>query len=179
VIHLSNKKKADEILRQTYSTYSEKIGRYCNIKLKNRSEADDCVQECFMIFYKAVLRGEKIENTGAFLYKIADNLIKTQWRQDKKRNNILSLDEISEAVAMPESIDSNDVDFDLYAERIINRLDEKEQTIYKLKYVEEKSIADISAELKISFDATAKRLSRLRQKVRQMISDEAKGDEIL
>lgn len=176
---MSNKKKADEVLRQAYSTYSEKIGRYCNIKLKNRSEADDCVQECFMIFYKAVLRGESIDNKGAYLYKTADNIIKSQWRQDKKRNNILSLDEISEKVAVPEIIDCNDVDFDLYAERIINSLDEKEQTIYKMKYVEEKSIADISAELNISFDAAAKRLSRLRQKVRQMISEKTKGDEIL
>ena len=176
---MSSKKNADEILRQTYSTYSEKIGRYCNIKLKNRSEADDCVQECFMVFYRRILRGENIENAGAFLYKIADNLIKSQWRQDKKRNNIISLDEVSETVAVPGTVECTDIDFDWYAEKIIKALDEKEQTIYKLKYVDGKSIADISRELNISFDAVAKRLSRLRQKVRQIIAEETEGDDLL
>ena len=176
---MSNKKNADEILRQTYSTYSKKIGRYCNIKLKNRSEADDCVQECFMVFYKAVLRGENIDNKGAFLYKTADNLIRNQWRRDKKNNKIISLDDISENVSTPDIVDCGNIDFDLYADKIIKALSENEQAIYKLKYVDDKSIADISAELNISFDAVAKRLSRLRQKVREMIKNETKGDEIL
>lgn len=176
---MSNKKNADEILRQTYSTYSEKIGRYCNIKLKNRSEADDCVQECFLVFYKAVLRGENIDNKGAFLYKTADNLIRNQWRRDKKNNKIISLDDISENVSTPDIVDCGNIDFDLYADKIIKALSENEQAIYKLKYVDDKSIADISAELNISFDAVAKRLSRLRQKVREMIKNETKGDEIL
>lgn len=132
-----------------------------------------------MIFYKAVLRGEKIENTGAFLYKIADNLIKTQWRRDKKNNNVISLDDVSENISAPDTIDCCNIDFELYADKMIKALSEKEQIIYKLKYVEEKSIADISAELNISFDAVAKRLSRLRQKVRQIIAEEMKGDGIL
>lgn len=176
---MNNKKKADEILRQTYSTYSEKIGRYCRVKLKDRSEADDCVQECFMILYRRALRGEEIENMGAFLYKTADNLIKTQWRQDKKNNKVVSLDDVAETVSAPETTDCSNMDFDFCANKIINSLNEKEQEIYKLKYVDGKSIADVSYELNISFDATAKRLSRLRQKVRQIISEEMKGDDIL
>lgn len=176
---MNNKKQADEILRQTYATYSEKIGRYCNIKLKNRSEADDCVQECFMIFYRRILSGEKIENAGAFLYKIADNIIKSQWRQDKKMNNIVPLDEVSETVAVPETVDCGYIDFDLYAKKIVKALDEKEQTVYKLKYVDGRSIAEISEELNISFDAVAKRLSRMRQKVKKIIAEETKGDELL
>ena len=176
---MGNKKNADEILRQTYSTYSEKIGRYCNIKLKNRSEADDCVQECFIVFYRRVLRGEEIENIGAFLYKTADNLIKTQWRQDKKNNKVVSLDDVAETVSAPETTDCSNIDFDFCAYKIINSLNEKEKEIYKLKYVDGKSIVDVSYELNISFDAVAKRLSRLRQKVRDIIAEEMKGDDIL
>lgn len=176
---MNNKKKADEILRQTYSTYYEKVGRYCRIKLKNRSEADDCIQECFMIFYRRILRGEEIDNTGAFLYKTADNLIKTQWRQDKKNDKVVSLDDVAETVSAPEITDCSDTDFDLCADKIINSLDEKDKEIYGLRYVDGKSILDVSRELNISFDATAKRLSRLRQKVRQIISEEMKGDDIL
>ncbi len=176
---MQNKKRADETLREAYNTYFDKIARFCNIKLKNRNEAEDCVQECFMIFYKRVLQGEEIKNTGAFLYKIADNLIKTQWRQDKKTNTIVSLDELSETLAATEIIDFSYIDFDLYAEKIIRILDEKEQLIYKMKYTDGKSIAEISRELNISFDAAAKRLSRLRQKVKDLITEEMKGEDLI
>lgn len=176
---MQNKKQADEQLRQAYDTYSEKIARFCNIKLKNRNEAEDCVQECFMVFYKRILRGEEIENTSAFLYKIADNLVKTQWRQDKKANNIVSLDELAETLVASDIIDCSNIDFDSCAEKIISILDEKEQLIYKLKYTEGKSIAEIAEELNISFDTTAKRLSRLRQKVKEMVAEEMKGEDLI
>ena len=176
---MQNKKWADQLLRQAYDTYYEKIARFCNIKLKNRNEAEDCVQECFMVYYKRILSGEEIGNTGAFLYKIADNLIKTQWRQDKKANNIVSLDELAERLSATEVIDCSNIDFDSFAEKIISILDEKEQLIYKLKYTDEKSIAEIAEELNISFDAAAKRLSRLRQKVKEMVAEEMKGEDLI
>lgn len=179
MIKLQNKKRADELLRQSYDTYYEKIARFCNIKLKNRNEAEDCVQECFMVYYKQILNGEEIENTGAFLYKIADNLIKTQWRQDKKANNIISLDEVAEILATNEVLDYSNIDYDSCAERIIKILDEKERLLYQLKYTEQKSIAEIAEELNISFDATAKRLSRLRQKVKAMVEEEMKGEDLI
>lgn len=175
---MSNKKQADEILRQTYAAYSEKIIRFCNIKLKNRIEAEDCVQECFMVFYRRILRGENIENECAFLYKIADNLIKSQWRQDKKLNNIIPLDDVAEIISAPEITDYGNIDFDSHAEKIIKALDEKEQHLYQLKYAEKRSIAEISKELNISFDATAKRLSRLRQKVKRAITEEMEGADL-
>ena len=177
MIKLQNKKRADELLRQSYDTYYEKIARFCNIKLKNRNEAEDCVQECFMIYYKRILSGEEIGNTGAFLYKIADNLIKTQWKQDKKANNIIPLDDVAETLATNEVYDYSNIDYDSCAERIIKILDEKEQYLYKLKYTDQKSIAEIAGELNISFDATAKRLSRLRQKVKEMVTEEMKGED--
>ncbi|MBE6800868.1 MAG: sigma-70 family RNA polymerase sigma factor [Ruminococcaceae bacterium] len=176
---MQNKKRADELLRQSYDTYYEKIARFCNIKLKNRNEAEDCVQECFMVYYKRILSGEEIGNTGAFLYKIADNLIKTQWRQDKKANNIVSLDELAETLAVNEVYNYGNIDYDSCAEKIIGILDEKEQCLYKLKYTDQKSIAEIAEELNISFDAAAKRLSRLRQKVKSMVEEEMKGEDLI
>ena len=176
---MKNKKRADELLRQSYDTYYEKIARFCNIKLKNRNEAEDCVQECFMVYYKRILRGEEIGNTGAFLYKIADNLVKTQWRQDKKANNIIPLDDLAENLATDEVYDYSNIDYDSCAEKIIKILDEKERNLYDLKYNQGKSIAEIAEELNISFDAAAKRLSRLRQKVKAMVEEELKGEDLI
>ena len=176
---MQNKKRADEQLRRAYDTYYEKIARFCNIKLKNRNEAEDCVQECFMVYYKRILSGEEIGNISAFLYKIADNLVKTQWRQDKKANNIIPLDDLAETLAANEVYDCSEIDYDDLAGRIIEILDEKEQNLYRLKYTKQKSIAEIAEELNISFDATAKRLSRLRQKVKEMVEEEMKGEDLI
>ena len=132
-----------------------------------------------MVYYKRILTGEEIVNTGAFLYKIADNLVKTQWKQDKKANNIIPLDEVAETLTTNEIYDYSNIDYDSCAERIIKILDEKEQQLYKLKYTEKKSIAEIAEELNISFDATAKRLSRLRQKVKAMVEEEMKGEDLI
>lgn len=179
MIKLQNKKRADEQLRHAYDTYYEKIARFCNIKLKNRNEAEDCVQECFMVYYKRILRGEEIGNTCAYLYKIADNLVKTQWRQDKKANNIIPLDDLAEILAVEEVYDYGSIDYDSCAEKIIGVLDEKEQYLYKLKYTDQKPIAEIAEELNISFDAAAKRLSRLRQKVKELVEKEMKGEDLI
>ena len=132
-----------------------------------------------MVYYKRILRGEEIGNTGAFLYKIADNLVKTQWRQDKKANNIIPLEELAESLATNEVYDYGNIDYDSCAEKIIRVLDGKEQSLYKLRYTDQKSIAEIAEELNISFDATAKRLSRLRQKVKEMVAEEMKGEDLI
>ena len=132
-----------------------------------------------MVYYKRILSGEEIGNTDAFLYKIADNLVKTQWRQDKKANNIIPLDDLAESLSATVVIDCGNIDFDSCAERIISILDEKEQLIYKLKYTDGKSIAEIAEKLNISFDAAAKRLSRLTQKVKEMVEEEMKGEDLI
>ena len=132
-----------------------------------------------MVYYKRILSGEEIGNTDAFLYKIADNLVKTQWRQDKKANNIIPLDDLAESLSATEVIDCSNIDFDSCAERIISILYEKDQLIYKLKYTDGKSIAEIAEKLNISFDAAAKRLSRLRQKVKEMVEEEMKGEDLI
>ena len=174
---MQNKKQADLKLKEAYDTYFEKIARFCNVKLKNRTEAQDCVQDCFMVYYKLLLRGENVQNVGAFLYKTADNLVKVQFRQDKKANNTVSIDELSQTLAATEVIDCSHIDFEALAEKIISVLDEKEQCLYRQKYVDEMSITEIAQEWEISFDAAAKRLSRMRQKVKDLIAQEMKGGE--
>lgn len=132
-----------------------------------------------MVYYKRILSGEEIGNTCAFLYKIADNLVKSQWRQDKKANNIIPLDDLAETLATEEVYGYSNIDYDSLAEKIIGILDEKEQYLYKLKYTDQKSIAEIAEELNISFDAAAKRLSRLRRKVKEIIEKEMKGEDLI
>lgn len=171
---MSIKQTANEKLDRDYRLYYTNLHRFCNVKLKNPEQADDCAQECFYILYQHYMKNEDIKNVLGFLYKIADNLIKAQWRENQKAENIVQLDSISDTVPAKEDKYS-DTDYDLLAEQLLQSLNESEKELYRLKYIEHKSIKQIAEELNTSFDAVAKRLSRLRQKIKEHITEHFKG----
>ena len=172
---MSNKRIATEKLDRDYKLYYSNLQLFCNLKLKNQDQADDCVQECFLILYKHYIKNEDIKNVAAFLYKIADNLIKAQWRQNQKAENIIQIDTLSETLAVEETTDYSNIDYDLLAEKMLSELNDKERELYKLKYIDNKSIKEIAEELNSSFEAIAKRLSRLRLKVKALINEQFEG----
>ena len=146
------------------------------VKLKNPEQADDCVQECFYILYQHYMKDEDIKNVAGFLYKIADNMIKAQWRENQKKETMVQIDTLSEVI--PSKTDAyGDIDYDLLAERLLRTLNEGERELYKLKYIDNKSLDEIAAELGMNYQATAKRLSRLRQKMKDLITDYFEGDD--
>ncbi len=173
---MANKKQVDEQFKLAFNTYFDNISRFCNVKLKNRNEAQDCAQECFTIFYKKLLQGVDVENTGAYLYKIADNLVNAQFRKYKKMLNMVPLDELNEEPCIDAFSDYSDLDYDVLTEKIIDRLNDKEKQLYQLRYIENKSLAELSEILEISFTAVAQRLFRLREKVREFVEQEMKGE---
>ncbi len=171
---MSIKQTANEKLDRDYRLYYTNLLRFCNVKLKNQEQADDCVQECFYILYEHYMKNEDIKNVLGFLYKVADNLIKAQWRENQKAENVVQIDSIADTVPAKDDKYS-DIDYDLLAEQLLQALNESEKELYKLKYIEHKSIKQIAKELNTSFDAVAKRLSRLRQKIKEHITEHFKG----
>ena len=175
---MSKKQTANEKIERDYNLYYANLQRFCYVKLKNQEQADDCVQECFFVLYEHYMRDEDIKNTAGFLYKVADNLIKAQWRENQASERNVQIDSIAETVPSTEDKYSN-IDYDLLAKQLLILLTDSEKELYKLKYVDNKSIKEISTELNLSFTAVAKRLSRLRQKVKDMITEHFEGGDYL
>jgi len=169
--------EANEKLDSAYKQYYKTLYHFCCLKLKNEEQTEDCVQESFCVLYEHLLKGEEIKNVGGFLYKIANNLVKVQWRKNQKEQNILQWDSMAEILISEQIIIQQNVDYDELAKKLISTLDEKEIELYKKKYIEAKSIKEISEELEISSPAVAKRLSRLRKKIKDLISIEFEGGE--
>ncbi|MBQ8183084.1 MAG: sigma-70 family RNA polymerase sigma factor [Clostridia bacterium] len=173
---MSKKQIASQKLERDYNLYFGNLQRFCMVKLKNKEQADDCVQESFYILYQHYMKDEDIKNVAGFLYKVADNLIKAQWRENQKAENIVQIDAISDTI--PAKADEySDLDYDSLAEKLLRTLSESEKELYKLKYIENKSLDEISRELNMTYQAVAKRLSRLRQKVKELITDHFEGDD--
>ena len=113
------------------------------------------------------MKDEEIHNIKLYLYKIADNLIKSEWRKNKKNEDVVDIDSLAEVLTVSSS-DFEKIDFDELIEKFSSSLNENEYMIYKLKYIEDKSIKQISEETGLSFEAVAKRISRLRNKLKEM-----------
>ncbi len=173
---MSKKQIASAKLERDYKLYFSNLQRFCMVKLKNQEQTDDCVQECFYILYQHYMKDEDIKNVAGFLYKIADNLIKTQWRENQKAENLVQIDALSDTIPAKEN-EYSDIDYDLLAEKLLRTLNESEKELYKLKYIDNKSLEEISMELDTTYQAVAKRLSRLRQKVKDLVTDHFEGDD--
>lgn len=171
---MGEKKKAKEQLVKSYNLHYKALYRFCNARLKNEYQAEDCVQESFLVLYKKYLQNEKIENEKLFLYKVADNLIKAQWRKNLKDEKIIDIDSLAEVMVVGTEIFER-MDFEEFSEKLASVLNETDLLIYRLKYIEDNTIKEIAEKTALSFEAVAKRLSRLREKLKEEFLE--KGEE--
>lgn len=176
-----NKSEADKILSKCYDDCYQSLLKYCRVRLgKFDSHAHDCVQDSFIVLYNKLKSGEAIDNPRAFLYRTADNFIKRTVREcSKQLSRNVSLEEVYAVTVSAVPMISDDFDYDKCAELLISKLNEDEKQIYNMKYSEKMSIGEIAVHLNISPAAAAKRLQRMRDKVKQLISETYSEEVIL
>lgn len=180
------KSYADEQLELAFSRYSNAIEKFCYVRLGEANEhASDCLQDTYCLFYRKLLDGEKFESPRAFLYKTANNMVlkaKEQYYKNAKRTK--SLDE-AESIAINvedefEKKEDEFVDIKKAKDILISQLNDAEKELYQMKYAEDKSLKEISSILGIPPTTVAKRTSRLRAKINDLIKpileDFRKGD---
>lgn len=172
-------RKIDKTVDDCYEKYYESLYKYCLVRLGDLSEhADDCVQDAFLVFHKRLIDGDTIEQPRPFLYKTVGNFIaRTIKHYQKEKKRTVNLDNV-ENVASPPLIPDN-FDYDKCAVLIISMLSEDEQNLYNMKYIERKSLNEISKLLNISPSAVAMRTSRLRRHIKTIIENlNIFGDEV-
>lgn len=168
-----NKSDADKILSKCYDDCYQSLLKYCRVRLgKFDGHAHDCVQEAFIVLYNKLKSEEAIENPRAFLYRTADNFIRRTVKEcSKQQSRNVPLEEFSAVTVSSVPMISDDFDYDKCAEMLIAKLNEDEKQIYNMKYSEKMSIGEIAVSLNISPAAAAKRLQRMRDKVKLLISE--------
>jgi|SRR3989344_6520143 len=79
-----------------YDQYIEKIYRFVYLKVSSQEIAEDITSKVFLNGWESYQRQpEKIQNTGAFLYQIARNMVVDHYR-DKGRTKTVSVDRVSQ-----------------------------------------------------------------------------------
>lgn len=141
----------------------EKIYRYCYFRLRHQQMAEDITQETFLRFLESgnyCERGKKMR----YLYTIARNLCIDECRG--KKAEPLS-DEIP---AEPtEEAPEDQMLTGIAVKAALSELEEEEQELLLLRYVNELSIAEICGILKLSRFAVYRKIQKALKRLRNLL----------
>ena len=142
----------------------DKLLRYCYMKLRDRTLAEDITQETFIRFFESK-DYHSIGKEMAYLYTIARNLCIDSFRKQKDE---LIEDLPAKIQEMPESRDKVESIVDRVSiEQALDRLTADEREAVVLRFSGELSVEDIAKSMDISRFAVRRRILSALEKLRK------------
>jgi len=149
-----------------FETYADAIFRHCTLRTGDRELGKDLMQETFMKTWICITEGTVIENTRAFLYKIANNLIIDHFRRKRRRKED-SLEEMGDHghelphsdTLPPEALEQQRII------ETIERIEEPYRTAVVMRYIDDLQPREIAEALDISPNVVSVRIARGMKKI--------------
>ena len=142
----------------------DKLLRYCYMKLRDRTLAEDVTQETFIRFFESK-DYHSIGKEMAYLYTIARNLCIDYFRKQKEE---LIEDLPAKIQEMPDSSDKVESIVDqLSIEQALDHLTDDEREAVVLRFSGELSVEDIAKSMDISRFAVRRRVLSALEKLRK------------
>jgi len=142
----------------------DKLLRYCYMKLRDRTLAEDITQETFIRFFESK-DYHSIGKEMAYLYTIARNLCIDSFRKQKDE---MIEDLPAKIQEMPESRDKVESIVDRVSiEQALDRLTADEREAVVLRFSGELSVEDIAKSMDISRFAVRRRILSALEKLRK------------
>jgi RNA polymerase sigma-70 factor, ECF subfamily len=134
-----------------YERYSNKLFRYFFRLLWNdAAKAEDFLQELFIKVLHHASTFKKTEKVSTWLYVIATNMCKNEWRNTENRQRLMHRFEPWEHHSGRNVIDKIDAQkWNVLLDKMISELSEEEQLVLQLRFQQELSIREIAAILHI------------------------------
>jgi len=143
-----------------------RLRRYARAMLGDRAAADDLVQDTLERAWSRIAQWRPGSDLRAWLFGIMHNLRIDQLRRNGLPTTSLDEDEVAEVPVRPTQSDLLDV-MDL--ESALRQLPDDQREVLLLVALEEMSYADIAALLGIPVGTVMSRLSRGRERLRQVM----------
>lgn len=152
---------------ESFAEYGDAIFRFCMVKVSQVELAEDMTQEVFARYWQYLRDGKEITNARSLLYTIANNLAK-DWYKKKKSE---SLDAHMESGAMPVATEASPELLASYQEVLdaIGVLEERDQEVLLLRYVEGLDPKDIAVALGETANTISVRLNRATKRLQQTL----------
>lgn len=168
---------------ETYERESDAIFRFCLVRVSDREQALDLVQETFSRHWKALLAGKPMTNERAFLFTIAHNLI-IDWYRKKKSLSLEGMGNPDSDEPFEPPQEGASVSLELEAEGrflvdAIGKLGASYRQPVYLRYVEGLSPPEIGKILGISTNAASVRINRGLEELRKITGYEIDESDLL
>lgn len=154
------KKKEESALKEVMNMYKNQIFNYLNMMLSDRELAEELTQDTFVkVYFKA--GSLRTENLKAWIYKIATNLARSEFRK-RKVKNILSLSDVGDANYAYEPAIGNDI----ILEQMLSVLPEKYRIPLVMKELNNFSFEEMADILKKPIGTVKSLVFRGRQHIK-------------
>jgi len=149
--------------------------RFATLRLRNRHEAEDVVQESFVRAYRSLPKYEERGRFKSWLFQIVVNRCRTRGRRLGRRPATIELDGAAEAVPADGADTDGLVLWRLELERAIDELPEALRDAFLLRCVEDWSYEEMAKVTGVGVSALKMRVSRARERL-QVRLDEVRYD---
>jgi len=155
-----------------YAQYYEQIYCFCYRFLRCRESAKEVTQEAFIKLYERMgQQGPEVQNSRAWLYKVAGNLSMNLKKKNARRESInASLYENAGASASPEEVLIHHENLERIKE-IIDQLKPRDKFLILL-YQEEMSYREMSVATGMPVNSVGKTLWRIIDKIAKTLKNE-------
>ncbi|MNW29119.1 ECF RNA polymerase sigma factor SigW [compost metagenome] len=151
--------------------YQQQLFRYCCRLLGNQQDAEDAVQDIMVKAYQSIRRYKATVSFSAWLYRIAGNHCLNLLRRRRVYSQVLQFFRAEPATAGPEEeLASQWYSYPL--EKALAQLTLQERNILVLRALEQRSYEEMSEILNVSANALAKRMRKIKLKVRTAMEAE-------
>ncbi len=156
--------------------YYDDVYHLCLSRLKREADAADVTQEVFLFFQENYNELED-DFIKAWLFAVANNKIKEQFRHIAKREKELIFGTVSDTQTstellyeMEEDNKITDEEIEEKKQSILSSLTEKELELFEMVYTKHMEYAELAKALDISEHAVRSRVYRLRVKIKERAS---------
>ncbi len=158
------KKGDDNSLELFIRKYYSEILKYCYRNLRGSNMAEDITQETFVCFVKSLNRYHHYGKARNYLYTIAGNLCKNQY----KMRSFISLEEQIHAIEATESNIERKIDM----ENALQKLPAEFREILILHYFQDLKLKEIAKILEIGLPLVKYRLAKAKEKLKIIMEEE-------
>ena len=155
-----------------YNAQAVKLLKHCQIRLGDRSKAEEIAQEAFLRTWDVYRkRYGQLDNIRAYLYRIAHNLIVDHFRRASRRREV-SLEAILEEQgdsALKDHTEPAVLQDSVWIGKALNTLRPEFAQALTLRYSDELSIPEIARILKKTENATSILLHRAKKALKKTL----------
>jgi len=160
---------------ELYETEADAIFRFCLLRLSDRDQATDIMQETFARLWQEMEIGKKIANVRAFIFTVAHHLI-IDWYRKKKSLSLEGMvhEENGDDTYEPSLVIADSkVELELEAEgryllENIDKLTSSYRKAVYLRFVKGLTPPEIGSILKLSANAVSVRINRGLEQLRKI-----------